>query len=63
MKSDVMDIAVRLSKEELKALTRETKETLALDVRITAVKLRAFGAIDMWNLQKRARTAASMRSW
>jgi len=62
MKSDVMGIAVQLSKQELKALTKETKETLAMDFKPT-VRNRSFGSIDMWNAQKRQRTATSMRRW
>jgi hypothetical protein len=42
MKSDVMGIAVQLSKQELKALTKETKETLAMDFKPT-VRNRSFG--------------------
>jgi len=62
MKSDVMGIAVQLSKQELKALTKETKETLAMDFKPTG-RSRSFGSIDMWNAQKRQRTATSMRRW
>ena len=61
MKSDVMDIGVQISKKELKELTKETKEILAIDVKADSDK--KFGAIDLWNAQKRQRTSTSMRRW
>lgn len=60
MKRNAMGLTVPLSKEELKALTKETKETLALDLKNDG-QHRVFGAIDMWNAQKRQRTSASLR--
>jgi hypothetical protein len=62
MKSDVMGIGAQISKKELKDLTKETKETLAIDVTTDGSK-KVFGAIDLWNLQKRQRTSTSMRRW
>jgi|APDOM4702015073_1054812.scaffolds.fasta_scaffold506909_1 hypothetical protein len=63
MKSDVMGIVTRISKEDLKELLKETKETLAVDVKIN-VNTRSFGAIDLWNMQKRHTTSASrVRRW
>ena len=61
MKSDVMGIGIQISKKELKELTKETKETLAIDVKADGNK--KFGAIDLWNAQKRQRTSTSMRRW
>lgn len=63
MKSDVMGIGARISKEDLKELLKETKETLAVDVKIN-VNTRSFGAIDLWDMQKRQTTSASrVRRW
>lgn len=62
MKSDVMGITVQISKDELKELTKETKETLAIDVKADGNQ-KVFGAIDLWNAQKRQRTSTSMRRW
>lgn len=59
MKSDVMGIVTRISQEDLKELLKETKETLAVDVKVN-VNTRSFGVLDMWDLQKRQRTASSM---
>ena len=61
MKSDVMGIGAQISKKELKELTKETKETLAFDAKTDCNK--KFGAIDLWSVQKRSRTSASMRRW
>jgi len=62
MKADVMGIGAPINKKELKELTKETKETLAVDAK-TDGNIRSFGAIDLWNVQKRQRTSASMRRW
>jgi hypothetical protein len=63
MKSDVMGIGALISKKDLKELLKETKETLAVDVK-TEVNNRSFGVVDLWDLQKRQRTTASMmRRW
>jgi hypothetical protein len=63
MKSDVMGIVMPINKEELKELLKETKETLAVDVK-TDENSRSFGVVDLWNVQKRQRTTASMmRRW
>ncbi len=63
MKSDVMGIVMPINKEELKELLKETKETLAIDAK-TDENNRSFGVVDLWNVQKRQRTTASMmRRW
>ena len=62
MKSDVMDTTVQISKKELKELTKETKETLAVDAGVESIQ-KVFGAIDLWNAQKRQRTSITMRRW
>ncbi|NOT93504.1 hypothetical protein [Ferruginibacter sp.] len=63
MKSDVMGIGARINKSELKELFKETKETLAVDLK-TVIPARSFGVVDLWNVQKRQRTTASMmRRW
>lgn len=63
MKSDVMGIVMPINKEELKELLKETKETLAVDAK-TDENNRSFGVVDLWNVQKRQRTTASMmRRW
>ena len=60
MKSDLMGVGTPINKKDLKDLLNETKETLATDVKIVSNQ-RSFGLLDLWNLQKRQRTSASMR--
>jgi hypothetical protein len=63
MKSDVMGIGAPINKKDLKELLKETKETLAVDAK-TDGNNRSFGVVDLWNVQKRQRTTASMmRRW
>lgn len=66
MKSDVMGIGAPISKKDMKELLKETKETIAVDVDVNAnaSHQRSFGVVDLWNVQKRQRTTASMmRRW
>jgi hypothetical protein len=64
MKSDVMGIVMPINKEELKELLKETKETLAVDAKTDDENNRSFGVVDLWNVQRRQRTTASMmRRW
>jgi hypothetical protein len=63
MKTDVVGIGMPINKNDLKELLKETKETLAVEVK-TEATTRAFGAIDLWNVQKKQRTSlAMMRRW
>lgn len=63
MKSDVMGIGVPINKKDLKGLLKETKETLAVDAKNNGNN-RSFSVVDLWNVQKRQRTTASMmRRW
>ena len=62
MKSEAMGVGTPISKKDLKDLLSETKETLAVDIKIDSNN-RTFGTMDLWNLQKRQKTAASMRRW
>lgn len=60
MKSEVMGIGTPLSKKDLEELLRETKETLAIDVKEDLVN-RTFSHLDLWNLQKTKKSASAMR--
>ncbi len=63
MKSDVTGIGMPVNKKNLKELLKETKETLAVDAK-TDGSNRSFGVVDLWNVQKKQRTTASMmRRW
>ena len=60
MKSEAMGVGTPLSKKDLKELMTETKETLAVDLKICNNN-RTFSHLDLWNLQKRQKTATAMR--
>lgn len=60
MKSEVMGVGTPLSKKDLKELIHETKETLATDLK-NSHNNRTFSHLDLWNLQKRQRSASEMR--
>jgi hypothetical protein len=50
----------QMSKNDLKTLLQETKETLAFDASTHEIQ-RTFGAIDLWNVQKKQRNTVSKR--
>jgi hypothetical protein len=60
MKSEAMGVGTPLSKKDLKELLQETKETLAIDVK-NDCNNRTFSHLDLWNLQKRQKSASEMR--
>jgi len=63
MKSDVMGTGSPLNKKDLKELLKETKETVAVDVK-SENDSPSFSVVDLWNVQKRQRTTATMmRRW
>ena len=62
MKSDIMGNGTPIKQEDLKGLLSEPKETVATFIRQEDAD-RTFGAIDMWNRQKRQRTSLQMRRW
>jgi hypothetical protein len=60
MTSEVMGTTGKaLNKENLNELLKETKETLAVDVKATDNNTN-FSVVDLWNVQKRQRTTASV---
>ncbi len=60
MKSETMGVGTPLSKKDGKELFNEPKETLAVDVKNDG-NSRTFSHLDLWNLQKRQRSASEMR--
>ena len=52
MKTLVKNLLVNLSKNELAHLTKEVKETVALDGFVAETK-RVFTAADLWSIHKR----------
>ena len=63
MNSNVMPSIVQIEKENLEKLVTQVKETLATNINLqpTKIKNKSFGIVDMWNCQRNARTAVSMR--
>lgn len=63
MTSNVMPSIVQIEEESLKQLVTEVKETLATDINLqpASEENKKFGIVDMWNCQRRMRTATSMR--
>lgn len=55
-----MGVGTPLSKKDLKELLQETKETVAVDLK-PGISNRTFNHLDLWNLQKRQKTASQMR--
>lgn len=61
MTSKVMPSIVQIEEESLKQLITEVKETIATEV--DSQKDKKFGAADLWNSQRNARTANSRRRY
>jgi len=59
MKNETTGEGTTLNKKEQKDLSIESRETNCIDQQADSNQ-RSFGIIDMWNLQKRQRTSASM---
>ncbi|NCT94434.1 MAG: hypothetical protein GXC72_08420 [Chitinophagaceae bacterium] len=64
MKSNVMPSIVKIEAEELKQLVSEVKETVAVDLISKKQDVQpAFGAIDLWKLRRKVRTARNSFHW
>lgn len=58
MTSNVMPTIVQIEANELKALVKEVKETVAADViRKPAAQRKSFGVVDLWNIHRKMKTA------
>lgn len=60
MKSNVMPSIVQMEAHELEKLVMEVKETVATDAIRTRKANRSsavFGAVDLWNIQRRMKRA------
>lgn len=59
MKTSVTPSVVQMEREVLQQLVAEVKETLATDLNYAEPRQRrSFGAVDIWNIRRRSRTAA-----
>ena len=63
MKSDVMHSRVQLEPQLLERLTKEVKETVATDMKLTVKSKRSFGAVNLWNIRRNSRYAAHPRKF
>ena len=61
MKSETAGIIIPISKKDITALTKETKETIATGIIHSAHEHRSFSAVDLWNARRHQRTMVSMR--
>ena len=61
MKNDTMGLIIPINKQQMKELTKETKETLAAHVLKQPQNHRNFGSVDLWNSRRNYRTMNSMR--
>jgi len=62
MNIDTLGSGTPITQQELQELLKETKETVARGIQVEDLD-RRFGAVDMWNRQKRQRTTLQMRRW
>lgn len=58
-----MGLVIPINKEQMKELTKDTKETLAAHAIHTEEGNRSFGSVDLWKARKQQRTMTSMRRW
>jgi hypothetical protein len=59
MKGETMPAIVRLEQETLQQLTTEVKETVASSKPSTHSNNKNFGVVDLWNRQRKMRSASS----
>ena len=52
-----------IGKNEMEALLKQTKETLATGVLKNVSKKQTFGVIDLWRMQKKHKTLGSSTKW
>jgi hypothetical protein len=62
MNSNVMPSILKMGKEELEQLlsTADVKETIATEITLGKNQNRAFGIIDLWNIQRKMRSASKL---
>lgn len=61
MKNDVMPSIIKMERELLNRLVSEVKETVATEVHLPKTKKNVFRVVDLWNIQRRMRSANSLR--
>ncbi|MEQ1554256.1 MAG: hypothetical protein ABL929_08770 [Ferruginibacter sp.] len=63
MRQDTLGTVITLTKEQMKELTSQTKETIALDAFSKEKNIRTYSSVDLWNTRKNHRSMLSMRKW
>ena len=61
MKNDTMGLLKPINKQQMKDLTKETKETIAANVLKQPQNHRTFSSVDLWNTRRNFRSMTSMR--
>lgn len=59
MKTDITGTGTPLNKKDLTELLKETKETIAVEIK-SEDSISSFSVIDLWNVQKKHRPTTSM---
>lgn len=60
MKTDVMPSIVQMEYGVLQELVKEVKETVAKDIQLPVSSSKpSFGIVDMWDIRRKARSAAN----
>ena len=63
MKTNTTTGITPIGKNEMEALLKQTKETLATGVLKNVSKKQTFGVIDLWRMQKKHKTLGSSTKW
>ena len=59
MKREMTPSVIQMEEEEFKQLVAEVKETVAI-VDLPQPTKRSFGLVDLWNIRRNGKSAASM---
>jgi len=59
MKGNVQTSVIRMNDATFMKLVEEVKETMAI-VDLPNLKTRRFGAVDLWNIRRKGKSATSM---
>ena len=59
MKGNVQTSVLQMKEKTFMKLVAEVKETIAI-VDLPKLKTRRFGAVDLWNIRRNGKSAASM---
>jgi hypothetical protein len=60
MKTTTNKLDVTISRQELEAITKEVKETLAFEY---CKQNKNFGSVDLWNIQRQRKSSTPRRNY